>query len=77
MKPTVSNETSLAVKGCVHATGGSMLVTGGRDGSINVWSCHRGRHLQAIEKAHLINTHPSKGDPPEAWCDLHPQTVFT
>ena len=38
-----------------------MLVTGGRDGSINVWSCHRGRHLQAIEKAHLSNAHASKG----------------
>ncbi|KAL0019249.1 hypothetical protein WJX77_001067 [Trebouxia sp. C0004] len=42
-------------------TGGSMLVTGGRDGSINVWSCHRGRHLQTIHKAHLTNAHSSKG----------------
>ena len=39
-----------------------MMVTGGRDGNINVWSCHRGRHLQAIEKAHPTNFH-SKGDP--------------
>ncbi|KAL0048506.1 hypothetical protein WJX82_004799 [Trebouxia sp. C0006] len=42
-------------------TGGSMLVTGGRDGTINVWSCHRGRHLQTIHKAHLTNAHSSKG----------------
>ncbi len=40
-----------------------MLVTGGRDGSINVWSCHRGRHLQTIDKAHLTNAHSSKGRP--------------
>lgn len=39
-----------------------MMVTGGRDGSINVWSCHRGRHLQAIEKAHSTNPHSSKGE---------------
>ena len=40
-----------------------MLVTGGRDGTINVWSCHRGRHLQTIHKAHLTNVHSSKGRP--------------
>ena len=39
-----------------------MMVTGGRDGSINVWSCHRGRHLQVIEKAHPTNSHSSKGE---------------
>ena len=39
-----------------------MMVTGGRDGSINVWSCHRGRHLQAIEKAHPTIPHSSKGE---------------
>ena len=38
-----------------------MLVTGGRDGTINVWSCHRGRHLQTIHKAHLTNVHSSRG----------------
>lgn len=43
-----------------------MMVTGGRDGSINVWSCHRGRHLQAIDKAHPTNPHSSKG---EGWQD--------
>ena len=66
VKQTAYNEASLALKECVRTTGGSMLVTGGRDGSINVWSCHRGRHLQAIEKAHPTNTHSSKGDPAQA-----------
>lgn len=47
--------------GSMYCSGGSMMVTGGRDGSINVWSCHRGRHLQAIEKAHATSPHSSKG----------------
>jgi len=52
----------------MRCVGGSMLVTGGRDGTINVWSCHRGRHLQTIHKAHLTNAHSSKGAPMLLFC---------
>ena len=46
-----------------------MLVTGHHDGTIHVWSAGRGRHLQAIEGAHVMpssqqQTLASKGGNP-------------